>query len=307
MILKEETKILEMKALATSLGHACTPIEKLQRSLGSAIALRMVQRTGKFVWQTGKGSIENFPWEAALQILPARFRGAGSTWSATTMTDIAALFGPLLASSTSYSAGASKGLKTASENVIRVVATAIPAPTLTWTVRNGVDHLMIELQYVLADEDGELNKPKDGNKLEIALTPALEAEIRVQILQDVMDMADAGAPLSPGFLRQLGRLEEADVVEAKLHRMQQLQPPPPPLGTKRKRKASTPTWNVDGILDERPATSSAEATFLVRWEGYHPSWETYRATGNVGEPVTTWEPLSIMLNTEALHAWETTH
>ena len=306
---KADPKLLELKALATSLGHATTPIEKLKRSLGSAIASRMVQREGKFIWQTGKGSVENFPLEAALVILPERLTGVVNKWSATPMVEIAFLFGPLLAMSKSYSAGATKGLMTESERVIRKIATIIPTPTFSWVVRNGVDHLDFELQYVLADEDGEMHMPKDGNKVEIALDPALEAEIREQIIQDLTEMADAGAPLSPGFLRnQLGRLEDAAVLEAKLHRLQQMAPPPPPPqppGTKKvraKRKPSEPTWNVECILDERPATSRSEKTFLVQWEGYDASWEVYRATGNAGEPVTTWEPLSSLRNTEAYQA-----
>jgi hypothetical protein len=48
LIPKEDTKILELHSLAETLGYACSPIEKLQKSLGMAIASRMRPREGKF-------------------------------------------------------------------------------------------------------------------------------------------------------------------------------------------------------------------------------------------------------------------
>jgi hypothetical protein len=145
---RENPKLIEMHQLAATLGHACSSIVKLERSLGGAIAMRMRQREGKFIWQTGKHSIENFPVEAAMQILPDRFRQVGAnTWSATKMTEVALLVGPLLAKSASFCAGATRAMQTPSERVIRVVATIIPTPTFKWTERMGVDHLDMEFQY----------------------------------------------------------------------------------------------------------------------------------------------------------------
>jgi hypothetical protein len=57
LIPKKVTQILEMHALALTLGHACSPIEKLQKSLGAAIASRMRPRrhrcflTPPIVWR----------------------------------------------------------------------------------------------------------------------------------------------------------------------------------------------------------------------------------------------------------------
>ena len=300
---RENPKMIELHELAATLGHACSELKKLEKSLGAAIATRMRQREGKFIWQTATGTIENFPLTAAMKILPERFRQDGvKIWSATAMTEIALLFGPLLAVSASFSAGATRAIVTPSERVIRVVATIIPSPSLAWKERMGIDHLDLEFQYVLADEDGEMHMPKDEKRIEIALAPELETEIRQQIVQDLLVMADAGAPLGPGFLRQLGRLEEAATVEARLHRLQQMESAQAGTAGK-KRKASAPTWNIECILEELPAGSLTEPTFLVRWEGYHPSWEVYRATGNPGEPVTSWEPLSALVDNQALHTW----
>ena len=309
-VAKQDNKVIEMHAQAATLGYACSSLDKLRKSLGASIASRMRPRQGKFIWQTATGSVENFPRSAALQLLPETMRTGsrenGCIWEVNLMEDLATIIGPLIAQSTSFSAGATKALFTDSERVVRVVATIIPTLKLLWKERQGIDCLYFEFQYVLADEDGEMHSPKDGNRIEKALGPELERSIREQILADVRVMADAGAPMGPGFLRQLGRLDEAAAVEACLHRMQETAPAPAlTLNEKRKKRTRTSslTWTVKNILDERPQTSTTEASFLVEWDGYHVSWERYRATGLPGQPVTTWEPLTFLINNEALHAW----
>jgi hypothetical protein len=268
----------------------------------------MRPREGKFLWQTGTGSVENFPRSAALEILPKTMRAqlpgpghpdAAVVWRANSMMEVAALVGPLIDKYTSFSAGATKALMTDSERVVRVVATVIPVLRFWWKEYQGIDTLYFEFQYILADQDGEMHMPKGSDKIEIALEQELETQIREQVLQDVLVMADAGAPLGPGFLRQLGRLDEAAEVEARLHRQSET------ATSSKKRKSSklTVKYDVECILDERAGTKMAEPTFLVRWEGYHPSWERWRATGNPGEAVTSWEPLSFLQKTEALQVW----
>ena len=208
--------MIALQASALALGQVLTSIAKLRKSLAVAIASRMVPRNGKFLWQTATGCVENFPREAALQILPETMRSHTAQkedWAAKTMTEVAALIGPIIVKSTSYSAGATKALLTDSERVVRVVAIVMPTAKFWWRDRQGVDCLYMEFQYILADEDGELNKPKDGNKIEIALEPQLETAIREHLHTDLKAMAEAGAPLSPGFLRQLGRMDEAMLVE----------------------------------------------------------------------------------------------
>ena len=97
-------------------------------------------------------------------------------------------------------------------------------------MRSGSDFQSFKFQYVLANEDGTVHPPKDGNRNEMELTPELEAAVRQQILADLLTMADAAPPLGPGFLRQLGRLDQAAVLEAQLQNQSELelQPPPPP-------------------------------------------------------------------------------
>jgi hypothetical protein len=288
-----------------------SPIAKLRKSLGAAIASRMRPREGKFLWQTATGSVENLPREAALQILPDTLRthtAQKEDWAAPTMTEVAMLIGPIIAKCTSYCAGATKALLTDSERVVRVVATVIPTAKFWWRERQGIDHLYFEFQYVLADEDGELHAPKDGNRIEMALAPALETAIRERVLTDLLAMADAGAPLAPGFLRQLGRIEEAMIVETRLHHHQaQIAQDPATSGKKAQRKKKVQTWDVDTILQELPGSSTAEPTFLVQWEGYQPSWEVYRKAGTPGGPVQTWEPLSGIQDTQAYVDWLEAH
>ena len=89
-------------------------------------------------------------------------------------------------------------------------------------------------------------------------------------------------------------------------------PPSPPLDTPHQSyptaslyKVKTKKYHheVESILEERASTGKAKAYFLVQWAGYHPSWEAWRITGLVGEPVATWETLAVVKNTEALTKW----
>ena len=146
------------------------------------------------------------------------------------------------------------------------------------------------MRYVLASEYGELRKPKDHNQIEIALTPELESDSRVEILTDLHQQ---GAPLAPGFLRQLGLEVEADVLEARLQNVQEQMEEEEQLEDsaaekKRKRRPKGDTWTIDCIVDERTSPTSA---YRVRWVGYHPTWEPYeRAGGEPGTvPLETWD------------------
>ena len=115
-----------------------------------------------------------------------------------------------------------KGLMSESERVIRVVATAMPNMEVVSTKRLGVEVMRYEYRYVLAHESGTLKTPKDGaTKVEITLSPQLEADIRTEILQDIQQLHEQGAPLAPGFLRQLGLEMEADLLEAKLQNIEE--------------------------------------------------------------------------------------
>jgi hypothetical protein len=207
-----------------------------------------------------------------------------------------------------YCAGLTRGLKTESERVIRVLAVPIPTIVFEHAMRSGLDRLYCMLQYVLADETGELHPPKDENRNEIALSPELETAVRVQLAADLHMMGEKGYPLSPALWRQLEREDRAMQTEAMLDNFErqgmlaaaELAGAPP--GT-RKRAVLVNRWDVDCILEERP---TGRRRFRVRrWVGYHPSWEQWRVPelGAPGEPLQTWETLKTMRNTEAMQQW----
>ena len=233
-------------------------------------------------------------------------------WEVKSMAAVARVAGPLIASSKFYSAGATRALKTSSERVIRVVATMIPFLRLKWWR----DCIYYEFQYVLADGTGEVHPPKDGNRNEIEIEEPLYTEVRQQILQDVNLLFEQGAPLGPEFLRQLGRLDEASVVQADLQNFSSATAAnslPPlnqpalledPKKPKRRRRSTVASYEIAAIVDERAGSRTMEKSYLVEWSGYEASWEVWRAAGNVGEAVQSWEPWSSVQRTEALQVWE---
>ena len=101
--------------------------------------------------------------------------------------------------------------------------------------------------------------------------------MRQGILVDILAMAEAGAPLAPGFFSQLGMFDEAAVVEARLNNQQQQQLMPN--NNNRRRRLPDDQFVVESILDERKATRTTEAVFFVQWQGCHHSWERWRTSG----------------------------
>eukprot|EP00965_Chrysotila_dentata_P072850 2407962-Pleurochrysis_carterae.AAC.1 len=121
--------------------------------------------------------------------------------------------------------------------------------------------------------------------------------MRRQILADARLMGEQNYPISPAWWRQLG--EEQKAVDAEAGR----------LNPKRSRKGqratgSTPArYQIECILEEAKTAGKAKVWYLVRWEGYNPSWEAWRIRGDVGSPLETWEPRSHLLGTEAWDNW----
>ena len=204
-----------------------------------------------------------------------------------------ALLAMLKASSDFSCAGASRGLKTGSESSIRVVATIMPSVEVCWN--RSSRSLKIEFQYVLFDEMGDLHPPKDENRREIAMDAQLVLEMRQQVLTDLLEMGSLGCPLSAGFWRQLQREEKALEVEALAHNRTQAKGAAVAVGSKRSRCAN--------VFEVAEITAQQGKQYLVRWAGYHPSWEAWRLTGVVGGPVETWETEGTVARTEAMVVW----
>ena len=216
---KMELQVIELRDAALELGQVCLSIDRFARNLGTGLARRLAQRSGNFIYQTVAFSSDNFPLEAADQLLPpgmvTRNDVRAKTWKATTMAEVREVFSPLLSAQSMYiCAGLSRALRTASEKVVRVIATPMPSVEISWVDVDGIDKLYVNFQYVLWDEHGELNPPKSPDRADIELEEELQTDLRQQVMLDLMQMYNQGVPLSPGFLRQMGHTEEAMALEA---------------------------------------------------------------------------------------------
>jgi len=63
-------------------------------------------------------------------------------------------------------------------------------------------------------------------------------------------------------------------------------------------------YQLECVLEEAKAAGKAKVWYTVRWEGYHPFWEAWRISEEVGSPLETWEPQSHVMGTEAWEHWE---
>ena len=132
-----------------------------------------------------------------------------------------------------------------------------------------------------------MHPPKDEMRREISYSIKEEAIFRAQIMSDARQLAAQGAPLSSAWYSLIGLQEHASAVAAAEGSGSAV--PPLPRGPNKKQKKGH--MEVDCVLEERKTMGKAGGWFLVRWAGYHPSWEKYRIHGNVGSQLETWEPL----------------
>ena len=199
-----------MIEMAHRLGYAVTPISKSRQELARAIASRMVNRKGDFVYQSAAFSITNFPLSALESIFPDNLLtndpDAPKTWSLPSVGCVSTILGPLL-QDIPMCGGASRALKTASERWSRVLAT-IYDMEISFT-KGTMDHAYINFLYVLMDESGEMHKPKKPNRVEVLMSASVETEIRQQVLSDAMTIDGRGCLLSAGWLRSIGEMDKA--------------------------------------------------------------------------------------------------
>ena len=300
--------LLELVRMAKEKGFFSMKASVMEGELARAIASKMINRLGGSVYQAAAFPIPAFPRALAEQLFPADLIISNSTkvitWKATTFTELRRLIGALLPKYDPTVFGVSRALKTPSEKVIRVLATLIPDMEISWVAAsNGSEKLFVNLLYVLSDEDGELHPPKDSDRREIPLNQGEVSAARSAILSDLLAMAQADRPLSPAYFRQVGMEDKASEVAEMLRA-----PPVPPEQRRQSRRLALPHtesrhYEIDCILDERATTGKAKAWALVRWAGYHPSWEAWRIRGEVGTPLETWEPRQKIMRTTAWAAW----
>ena len=158
--------------------------------------------------------------------------------------------------------------------------------------------LVVDLQFVISTQDGEMHPPKDSSRREMGVSDAITAMWRRKILADIKLHAEMGSRLAASYWRQVGNFEMARQVEAgsesRLKRGRKATPAP-----RRVRWTPAARFEVSAIMEMRE--EAAGKMLKVRWEGYHPSWEVFRqeGEGKRGDPVWTWEPEAEMLYTDA--------
>ena len=302
-------------AMAEKLGYQLTPMPRMKQELALAISKRLVHRSGNKLYQVASFTLENFALSVLRSLIPVKFEDQGATqsavsWTIPTVRAMRDILGSFMADLPNFSAGISRGQQAPSENVIRVLATMMPPLALNWWMPHlGTGRVQVNFAYVLVQGTGDLHPPKDNQKREMALSPQLETSLRQAALDDAMAMGNLGYSLSPEWWRQLGQESRAQQTTAMLqaiNNMNNNQPLQSTTGRKRKVKALTQAvYPIACIRGERQRERGME--YLVRWEGYHPSWEEWRPmdfAGQVGDPVETWEPAALVKNTLALQEWE---
>ena len=125
--------------------------------------------------------------------------------------------------------------------------------------------------YVLAEENGEVHPPKDNTRREIARSEEHMTALRQALMSSLILFYDKGHPLGVSFLRQMGREDEATEVEAMLSNPYI---PTTNAGSQKKTmKEGSQIFEIDCIVGVKQSTGKAQKYALVRWTGYHPSWE----------------------------------
>ena len=311
---KAENDLLE---LAISMGFMLVDTNKMKGQLANAIASRLQARSGDFVYQCSCFTLTNITRQMLDSILPESVVTSDAPsmkkWSMLTVESVN-LFLPGFLSTYSQGflvAGNSRALKTVAHPWVRVLATCYQLSLTFYDCPNS-DKLMINVQYVLIDQHGELHPPKDFQRNEIALAPHVVTAIREQAMADLVCFYQTDARLSAGFLRQLGEMDAAMVVEALESNADStstasssssagsaIQP------KKTFKRASM--FNVEMIV--RDEMVAGRHGYWVQWEGYHPSWEAWRVDGwgQVGYPLVTWEPRWALKGCRALQDWQERH
>ena len=303
-----------MLQLSKRCGFVCTALTEYKIVVANAIASRLLHRSGKSVYQSVSFNIPLFAREAAVEIFGETGLVENTTtavhWKLKTMASCATVMEALIpGASTSNCVGMSRALLSESETTALVIAILMPTLEVKWeTEAKGGSCLRVNFLYVLMDADGEVHAPKDENRVQVDIGH-IEQDLRQRVLLDARGMIDRGIPLSSGWYRQLGLMQEAAAVAACEGAGVR------PVAAKAVAKAAAKAavgkegvtkkthWNVSRIIEERSSTGKAKVHFLVEWVGYHPTWERYRINGVVGDPIQTWEVLKAIRYTEAFYHW----
>ena len=268
--------------------------------LADSITARMVHSLGKNICQVGQYDLPMSRSFTELLPLPEQSKVDVPTnhsveWRLTTLDQMSTGLEELLSKmSVSLCAGLSRALKTKSEKEVRVVATLMPSFELSsCLLARGVERTRAQFMYILTDCTGVVQAPRnpeDGRL--VGIETNLANDLRAQLVKDLHKMADKGLPLASGFWNMIGR-EPPSPASAKQK----------PAKETKKRTAASARFEVDCIVKESRTAGRARVWYLVRWQGYDPSWEEYRIHGAAGSALETWEPQCNLLGSEALEKW----
>ena len=289
----------QLNEMVVNQGYVLSEIDRWKQVIAEKIARGMRTMYGKFIYQSTKLTVPEVPREVVLALLPEPTSTSAREifWEIDTATLAAQILGPILAHSGMQTAGASRAIQRASEPVIYVIATMMGGVELrlkTVKYLQTTRHtLYINYTYILMDEMGELHPPKDTEGREMLLPDEEVTELRETVMQDALTFFEAGARLSPHWLRQLVEHEAADVTEAHLENLESIQNAPL-VGQGRRRDE----YMIDHILEEK------RGKVKVLWSGYQPSWEVWRTEGEIGSPIATWEPRKMIKHKQQYKEWE---
>ena len=291
-------------AQANKLGFQVTPQRQVEQEFILSIAKRLVPRLGSNLYQVASYVLEGYTLNSVRALMNNLYEeGVGTPtsvrWHVPTFKELSGLLGDRMEALPTMSAGISRGQMAPSESCIRVVATMLPPMELSWwQPPTGRGRLQVQFMYALVMGEGDIHPPKDNKRREMSLSARELASLKVATLQDVLVMANRGFPLSPAWWRQLGHEPLAQETKANLRALATGH------SRSKRRKLSMATFPIDSIRDER--VNKGDIQYLVRWEGYHSSWEVWRMpgfSGQPGDPVETWEPSAMVKNTQALLNW----
>ena len=187
---KNTEALVELRASAAALGQVCFSLHKMRKQLGTAIARRMMQRKGGFIYQSVAFSIDNFPLQAAEEIFPSRLvihtDNSCTTWSAGSQTEVLEMVGSLLCESQYACVDAARALKTESQRVVRVISQILPGAEISWVSDSDMERLYVNFHYVLAEENGEVYPPKDKNRREMLIESENMTALRQALMSAIM-------------------------------------------------------------------------------------------------------------------------
>ena len=201
------TDVVEQAVPTIRDGLVMMPIEKYKKALGTTMARHLAARRGESIYQVVSCSLPFVP-KTVLEHLLASEEGSKESisegmlrWNFETLSDVKRVATPLLelaGAADRLVAGTTRALKTKSERFSRVVASMMAPMEITHMEEE--ERVVINFCYVLADEAGELHKPKAQDRREMAISSQDELLLRQNIKQDLMQMAESASVLaSPTF------------------------------------------------------------------------------------------------------------